>query len=564
MNSLAKNSNLHSLFKNINIERSLFWITAALMFAAIIYPASMAIRAAFYENDVFTLIGFQRILELDTIISDISNTLIFSTGSMFGATIIGVSLAWVNARTDVPGVKAIEVFCVIPFFMSAFVGAIAWRLLFVPNAGMISTFLLNHGVPPILLPDIYSLGSMVFIQSVFYSPFMYLYAVASFRQMDPTLEEIARIHGAGNWSTFRKITLSVNGPALLSGMILVFVMSVGTLEVPMALGSAGGNYVLSTRIWALMNNMPQDVTAASALGMIAILIATIGILIQRKLLGNRKFTTVTGKGYKSKRISLGKWKWVVFILAVIYILFAVIMPIITLILVALQKFWTGSFSLQFFTLDNFYTVLFEYDVTARAIKNSMFACSVAATISVGFALILSQVRSRNAEAFMGLLVLLPIVIPGAVFGMMVLFAFVKTPIYNTIFIIIFAYVIAYFYLAYRTIYSVRLSIHPELEQSARIHGASWFQSTRRILMPLLKPGIVSAWLMSFILFIREFSSVMFLYRHGTEVMPVVFFMLMERHSARLAAFMVIQTAILLLIMIIYQRFTSKNSTGAAF
>ena len=110
--------------------------------------------------------------------------------------------------------------------------------------------------------------------------------------------------------------------------------------------------------------------------------------------------------------------------------------------------------------------------------------SVAATISVIFALILSQIRSRNAEAFMGMLVLLPIVIPGAVFGMMVLFAFVKTPIYNTIFIIIFAYVIAYFYLAYRTIYSVRLSIHPELEQSARIHGASWFQSTRRILTPL--------------------------------------------------------------------------------
>ena len=478
MTSLAENLNFKNLVKNISLERSLFWITAALMFAAIIYPASMAIRAAFFENDVFTLIGFQRILELDTFYSDISNTLLFSAGSMFGATIIGVSLAWVNARTDVPGVKAIEVFCVIPFFMSAFVGAIAWRLLFVPNAGMISMFLLNHGVPAILLPDIYSLGSMIFIQSVFYSPFMYLYAVASFRQMDPTLEEIARIHGAGNWSTFRKITLSVNGPALLSGMILVFVMSVGTLEVPMALGSAGGNYVLSTRIWALMNNMPQDVTAASALGMIAILIAAIGIVIQRKLLGNRKFTTVTGKGYKSKRISLGKWRWIVFALAVIYIMFAVIMPIVTLILVALQKFWTGVFSLQFFTLDNFYTVLFEYDVTARAIKNSLFACSVAATISVIFALILSQVRSRNAEAFMGWLVLLPIVIPGAVFGMMVLFAFVKTPIYNTIFIIIFAYVIAYFYLAYRTIYSVRLSIHPELEQSARIHGASWFQSTR--------------------------------------------------------------------------------------
>ena len=113
------------------------------MLVAILYPASMAIRAAFFENDIFTLAGFERILQLETIVSDIWNTLLFSAGSMFGATIIGVSLAWVNARTDVPGVRAIEVFCVIPFFMSAFVGAIAWRLLFVPNAGMISMFLTN-------------------------------------------------------------------------------------------------------------------------------------------------------------------------------------------------------------------------------------------------------------------------------------------------------------------------------------------------------------------------------------------------------------------------------------
>jgi iron(III) transport system permease protein len=163
---------------------------------------------------------------------------------------------------------------------------------------------------------------------------------------------------------------------------------------------------------------------------------------------------------------------------------------------------------------------------------------------------------------MGLLVLLPIAIPGAVFGMMVLFAFVRTPLYNTLYIIIFAYVIGYFYLAYRSIYSVRLSIHDDLEQSARIHGATWWQSTWRILLPLLKPGIYSAWLMSFVIFVREFSSVMFLYRNGTEVMSVVFFLLMERHSARLAAFMVIQTVLLLLIMIIYQRIAGKSATGA--
>ena len=119
----------------------------------------------------------------------------------------------------------------------------------------------------------------------------------------------------------------------------------------------------------------------------------------------------------------------------------------------------GAFRLELFTLDNFRSVLFEYDVTRRAIANSLIACTAAATIAVFMSIMLSQAKSRRGEALMGLLVLLPIAIPGAVFGMMVLFAFVRTPIYNTLYIIMFAYVIGYFYLAYRTIYSVRLSIH---------------------------------------------------------------------------------------------------------
>ena len=130
--------------------------------------------------------------------------------------------------------------------------------------------------------------------------------------MDPSLEEVARIHGAGQWQTLWRVTLAVNGPALLSGMVLVFVFSVGTLEIPMALGITGGNYVLSTRIWTLMNNLPQDIPMAAVLGLISILIAATGIWLQRRILGDRKFTTVTGKGYRARRITLGKWKWVAF------------------------------------------------------------------------------------------------------------------------------------------------------------------------------------------------------------------------------------------------------------
>ena len=558
----AKNNQARAwLLWRPSIEQLAFWIAAALLALAILYPASMSIYAAFTEKGVFNLGGFHRILESHSIVREIKTTFIFASGATLGASVIGITLAWIIARTDVPGRRILEVLCVVPLFMSAFVGAIAWRLLLVPRAGLIHRLLTEWGVPADLIPNIYSLTSMCVIQSIFYSPFMYLYAVASFRQMDPSLEEIARIHGASQWQTIRRITLSINGPALLSGMVLVFVFSVGTLEIPMALGVAGGNYVLSTRIWQLLNDYPQDIPMAAALGLLAIAIAGAGIWIQRLILGNRNFTTVSGKGYRARRISLGKWRWAAFGLSSAYIMIAVILPIIVLFLIALQKYWGGAFQMSLVTLDNFHSVMFDYDVTRRAIVNSLIACSVAATVSVGLAVILSQSRSPRGDAFIGLLVLLPIAIPGAVFGMMVLLTFVRTPLYNTLYIIMFAYVIGYFYLAYRTIYSIRLSIHGDLEQSARIHGANWRQATVKILLPLLKPGIFSAWLMSFVIFVREFSSVMFLYTNGTEVMSVVFFLLMERHSARLAAFMIIQTVILLVVMVIYQKLNSKNDSS---
>lgn len=560
MANSAKTHTVNRRFlSDLRVDKWAFWTIAVLIGAAILYPTWMSVYAAFTEAGKLSLGGFRRILDHPSVGNEIVTTIVFAVGSTLGAAAIGVPLAWINARTDVPGRRLLEVLCVIPLFISAFVGAMAWRLLLVPRAGLITRILTDWGWPQDLLPNVYSITSMILIQSIFYSPFMYLYAVASLRQMDPSLEEAARIHGAGNWGTLRRVTLAVNGPAILSGMVLVFVFTVGTLEIPMALGIAGGNYVLATRIWTLMSDYPQDLTMAASLGILAIAIAGSGIFLQKRILGDRQFTTVTGKGYRAKRISLGKLRWAAFGIVFSYVTIAVILPLIVLVLVGLQKYWAGVFKVDLFTLDNFRSVLFEYDVTRRAIVNSLFACSVAATISVFFSVVLSQAKSRRGESLMGLLVLLPIAIPGAVFGMMVLFAFVRTPIYNTLNIIIFAYVIGYFYLAYRTIYSVRLSIHDDLEQSARIHGASWWKSTYRILLPLLKPGIFSAWLMTFVILVREFSSVMFLYRNGTEVMSVVFFLLMERHSARLAAFMVIQTVILLVVMMIFQRVSYRNS-----
>ena len=552
---------MRRILPKISIELSAFWVTAALMTVAIMFPVAMSIDAAFRIDGAFSLEGFERLFRAPRIGRIFTTTLIFSAGATVAAAAIGVTLAWVVARTDVPARRFLEIMCVVPLFMSAFVGAIAWRLILVPRAGMLTRILTDWGYPIEWVPDVYSLTSMCVIQGVFYSPFMYLYAVASFRQMDPSLEEVSRIHGASGWQTLRRVTLPINGPALLSGMLVVFVFSIGTLEIPIALGVPGGNYVISTRIWTLLRDFPQDVPQAMALGFLAIMMAGAGIWLQKRLLGNRKFTTVTGKGYNSRVIELGKWKWPTFAAVFSYVVIAVILPIVVLLLIGLQRTWRGRWHPELFTLDNFYSVAFLMDVTSRAIVNSLIACTIAATIVVLIATILSQTKSRSAEAWMGMLVLMPIAIPGVIFGVMVLYAFIRTPMYQTLSIIIFAYVIGNFFLAYRIIYSVRLSIHPELEQSARIHGASWWRSTYLILMPLLRPGIFSAWLMSFVIFMREFSSVMFLYWHGTEVMSVVFFLLMERHSARLAAFMIIQIALLLVVMAIYQRVNRRASGG---
>ena len=232
----------------VRVENSAFWITAGLMALAILYPASMSVYMAFTEAGRPSLGGFQLILEHRSVGREVVTTIVFAAGATLGASVIGVPLAWINARTDVPGRRFLEILCVVPLFISVFVGAMAWRLLLVPRAGMVSRALTDWGYPPEWLPNVYSLTSMIIIQSIFYSPFMYLYAVASLRQMDPSLAEVARIHGARPLQTIWRITLSVNGPALLSGMLLVFVFTVGTLEIPLALGIPGGNSDVRTSL----------------------------------------------------------------------------------------------------------------------------------------------------------------------------------------------------------------------------------------------------------------------------------------------------------------------------
>src|SRR5580693_1636265 len=439
------------------------------------------------------------------------NTIICGIGATLVSCVLGLSLAWVVSRTDMPGRRWFEIFNLVPFFLSPYVGAISWVYLAAPHSGILSKLLADvFGLPPDLIP-IYGIGGATWVLSLFYTPYVYLFVIAPMRQMDPALEDAARVHGAGFWTTLRLITIPLLFPALLSAALIVLVTSAGLFDVPLALASPRGIRTMPTEIFQLVQ-YPSDLGRAAAFGVVVMAVTILFTVLQRRYIDRRRFETVTGRGYRPRTIALRPGgRAAALALEIVYIGCGVVLPVIALLMVSFSSIWTGKLSYATLTLRNFEYVTFNYSLTQQAILNSLFLAVVGATLGVGF-LILA----------------------------------IRTPLYSTLAIILIAYIARFFPFATRTVSAMLLAINPELEQSARASGATWLQTMHYVLMPLLTPAIVAAWLMLFVIFIRELGATILLYAQGTETISVALVVLSERSSGYVAALAVIQLLLLLM------------------
>lgn len=476
------------------------------------------------------------------------NTLIAGSCTTVAALLLGFTLAWLVARTDMPGRSWFETANLVPFFLSPYVGAISWIYLLAPHGGLLPWAARTWFGFSMDALNIYSVPGVIWVLTLFYTPYVYLFVIGPLRQMDAAFEDAARVHGASFWYTLRHITLPLVAPALLSAALIVFVTSAGLFDVPLALGSPRGIKFMPTEIFSLVQ-YPSDFGRAAAFGMVVLTVTIVLTLLQRSFIANRRFDTVTGKGYRPRQIRLRTaGRLAALTLEGVYIGGAVLLPTMVLLMVAFSKLWVGHFMWRTATTANFEYVLTKYDLTRSAIGNSLILALTGATLAVGLSVLQSYYLTRGnprRRALVDALLSLPLGIPGIILGLGFLILAIRTPLYSTLTIILIAYIARFLPFATRTVTAMFLAINPELEQSARSSGASWFQTMRFVVLPLLRPALVAAWLMLFVIFIRELGATMLLYAQGTETISVAMVILSERSSGYVAALAVIQLILLL-------------------
>jgi iron(III) transport system permease protein len=482
------------------------------------------------------------------------NTLIAGVITTILSLTLGFSLAFLVSRTDMPGRSFLGTANLIPFFLSPYVGAISWIYLLAPHGGLITTWARNSFGISLEWLDIYSVGGVIFVLTLFYTPYVYLFVLPSLREMDAAFEDAARVHGATLWYTLRHITLPLVMPAMMSAGLIVFVTSAGLFDVPLALGAPRGIRFMPTEIYAMMQ-YPSDLGRAAAFGMVVLTVTVALTVWQRHFLAGRRFDTITGKGYRPRLIRL-RWpaRIAALSLEAIYVGGGVLLPLMALLMVSFSKLWTGRFIWRTATLANFDYILTKYDLTRTAISNSLILAISGATIGVILAVLQGYYLTRGNPRYRTLidtLLSLPLGIPGIILGLGFLILALRTPLYSTLSIILIAYIARFLPFATRNVTAMFLAINPELEQSARTSGATWAQTMRHIVVPLLKPSLIASWLMLFVIFIRELGATILLYAQGTETISVAMVVLSERSSGYVAALAVVQLVMLLVAFTVF-------------
>jgi iron(III) transport system permease protein len=451
----------------------------------------------------------------------VANTLVISLGATALASAFGVPLGWLYARTDLPGRSLLEQLSQVPIFIPPFVGAVAWILLGAPRLGFLNTLLRSVNLPEVL--DVYTRAGMAWVIGLYLVPYVMMIVAGALRSMDPSLEEAGRVCGLSPLATVRRITLPLIAPAILSGAVLAFSICIGLFGTPVVLGWSRQILVLTSRIWIASQAVPPDYGTMAVLAVYLMVISTIAMTIQRRLLGKRAFVTVTGKGFRSRNVALGSWRWPLTGVASLYVLLTVLAPVAILIGAACSTYvWSGRF-----TTANITGTLGSDDVWV-AVYNSVWlsVCSATLATILGTAIAYLSARTRiPGRRILEYIALLPVSVPGIAFGVGVMFLWLYVPVgvYGSAWIIVFAFVGRFTAYAVRAITANLVQVHPELEESARVAGYGWLRTFLRITLPLISQGILAGWILLFSFFMTELSMVILLYTTDTRTLSLLSF-----------------------------------------
>jgi iron(III) transport system permease protein len=496
------------------------------------------------------------------------NSLIFATGTAALTFAMGLAVAWTVERTDAPGREVFHSLSLLSFAMPGLLTTMAWMLTLSPNIGWLNALLkpLTGGAAVF---NIYSMSGMIWALSSHYFPLAYLLLAPAMRSLDIRMEEAAQMAGARSAQTLFRVTLPLLRPAILSTILLLFIRGIESYEVPRLIGNGARIDVFTTEIQRAITGSYIQFGLASSLAMTLLAMCTIAVYFYHRATRNAEaFATITGKGYKPTPIPLGAWRWPISIVIGLTFVASLGLPLLTLVWQSLFTTISIPFlpSTSPLTLHNYDFVL-HYPIFLNAVRTSIFLASMAATLIVALTFAGAWMAHRSIGSMGWLLDVLafsPIAIPGVIIGASVLFAYLIIPvgIFNTVWILLVAYLTMYLPYGMRFATSGIAQIHKELEEAASVSGARTFQMFVRVLLPLLAPVMVSAWLYIFVLAVRELGSSVFLVGPGTHVLGTISLTMWEEGGSygAISALGVIQITPLLFIVALLRWIEKRVAT----
>lgn len=493
------------------------------------------------------------------------NSLVFAAGTATFSLVVGTSLAWMNERTNTPFKRIFFALALVPLIIPGILFTISWIMLASPKIGIFNLLLQSWFGANTVFFNVYTLWGMIWVDGLHYSPMAFLLMTAAFRSMDPALEESAAMSGANLLQTVRRITLALTWPAIFATLLILFVRAIESFEVPALLGLPGGIFVFTSAIYEAIHRYPSQIGLASAYGVTLLAITSVGIWFQARLSGSgHRYATVTGKGFRPRLIDLGRWRYVTAGIFIGYFLLIVAAPLAVLVWSSIQKFYSvpSAQALANLTLEPYRYVL-AHPTFTRAILNSLFLCVGSATMIMLVTSVICWIVVKTkipGRWLLDNLASLPIVFPGLVLGLsiMVFYLHVNIGIYGTIWILLLAYVTRFMPYGIRYSTASMLQIHRELEESAAMSGASWLSVFVRVVLPLLKPGLVAGWIYIAIVSLRELSSSILLYSPGTEVVSIMIWELWENGQYVELSALGVMLIVLLFVLVMVAQFLGSR------
>jgi iron(III) transport system permease protein len=554
-------------YQTLLLAAVLIVVLAALVLPPFVFLLKASVVDA-QRGGEWSLVNFESVLGSRRFLITSANSLVFAAGSAVVALAIGWTTAWIVERTNTPLRPLAYLTAIISLGTPYILYVTAWLLLF-GKAGPVNQLYRSLTGASDVLINVYSMPGMIMVEGFLWSPLAFLLVGATLRNANPELEEAARVSGAGTWMTIRRVTLRLSLPSILALAMLVFIRAIEAFEVPALVGLPGRISVLTTDIYGdMVAQAPPDIGGASALSVVMLALVLVLLAVYGRLSRHaERFATITGKGFRPRPFDLGRLRYAAAGILVLNFLLLLLVPIAMLAWVSLLPFYQplSMAALARVTLDNYRTVFSPDHV--GLIANTLLVAVATATLAVALTFLAAWLAVRRAPGawVVERLATIPLVFPGLILGIAVmqLFLHLPIPLYGTLGILIWAFVINYLPYGMRYSAAGMLQIHRELEESAEMCGASAFMRLRRIVAPLLAPALLAGWLFIFLMAARVLSLAILLSGPRSQTMAVTLFDLWTNgQGTELAALGLIWSMLMAMIAALFYLLARRSAASA--